>query len=43
MSQTIIDFMEDEEEIISKLKKRWSLNKQKTIRRIVKEFRENSR
>jgi len=39
MALTQVDFTDEEEEIISSLSKEWKLNKPKTVRRIVREFK----
>lgn len=42
MAQTIIDFDEQQEEIIQSLKELWKLSKSRTVRRIVDEYRKSS-
>ena len=42
MAQTIIDFDDPEEEIILSLKKLWGLSKNRTVKRIVAEYRKPS-
>tara|TARA_Y100000310_G_scaffold345340_1_gene463939 strand:- start:9215 stop:9337 length:123 start_codon:yes stop_codon:yes gene_type:complete len=40
MAQTIIDFDENEEEVITKYKKKWDMSKARTVRKLVLEFKE---
>jgi len=43
MALTQIDFDEESEEKIKDFSKKWNLNKPKTIKKIVKEFKEETK
>jgi len=42
MAQTIVDFDDEEEKIITQLKKNWELSKTRTIKKVIAEYKRSS-